>query len=220
MLNKPTKVPRNTPDQNNCTKSTPLQPAQHGILHRNRNSSSLPERRTPLLGVPGESLTHITSYLDVPALLNLSRVNKTLHEHINDDSTWYRALLCQFLGVSPESDLQEVQSIVLRRTESTWKKELVYRHITSVYVSNGSHFVSLFSPVTPFQSLGKISHVHNHILPTQRSDQQHSTCVGDRLARFIHTSRYCVSFKPAERQSPPRLTRRSRHNEWAGNRKS
>ena len=136
MLNKPTKAFRNTPDQKKHAKSTTRQTAQHGDPHQSRNSSSLPERRTPLLCVPGESLTHITSYLDVPTLLTLSRVNKFLHEHVNNDSTWCRALLCQFLGISPESDLQGAQSIVLRRTESTWKRELVYRHITSVYVSS------------------------------------------------------------------------------------
>ena len=135
MLNKPTKAFRNTLDLNNHAKSTTLPTAQHGNLHWNRNSSSLPERRAPLLDVPGETLTHITSYLDVPALLNLSRVNSSLHEHLND-STWYRALLCQFLGVSPESNLQGIQGLVLRRTESTWKKELLYRHVTSVCVSS------------------------------------------------------------------------------------
>ena len=138
MLNKPTKASRNTLDQNNHTKPATLQTSKYGDLHRNRNSSSLPARGTPLLDVPGESLTHITSYLNVPALLNLSRVNKSLHEHVNNDSTWYRALLCQFLGVLPESDSRGIQSLVLRRTESTWKKELVYRHITNVYVSNNS----------------------------------------------------------------------------------
>lgn len=136
MLNKPTKTFRNTLEQNKHAKSTTLQTAQHGDIHRNRTSSSLPDRGAPLLDVPGESLTHITAYLDVPALLNLSRVNKSLHGHVNNDSTWCQALLCQFLGVSPESDLQGIQSLVLRRTESTWKKELVYRHITSVCVSS------------------------------------------------------------------------------------
>ena len=147
MLNTPAKASRNTLDQNNRSKSTPLQPAQHGDPHRNHNSSSLPERGTPLLDVPGESLTHITSYLDVPTLLNLSRVNKSLHEHLNNDSTWYRALLCQFLGVSPESDPEGAQGLVLRRTESTWKKELVYRHITSVYVLSRLRSASLYSLV-------------------------------------------------------------------------
>ena len=136
MLNKPTKPSRKTPYQKNHAKFTTLQTAQHGDLHRSSNSSSLQERRTPLLDVPGESLTHITSYLDVPALLILSRVNKSLHEHVENDSTWCRAFLYQFLGVSPESDLQGVQSLVLRRTESTWKRELVHRHITSVCVSS------------------------------------------------------------------------------------
>lgn len=143
MLNKPTKASRNTSDQNKHAKSTTLRTAQHGCLHRNPNLSPLPERGAPLLSVPGESLTHITSYLDVPSLLNLSRVNKSLHEHVNNDSTWYRALLCQFLGISPETDLQGVQTLSLRRTESTWKKEFVYRHITSVYVSNPPYSVLL-----------------------------------------------------------------------------
>lgn len=136
MLDKPTKTSRNAPDQNKHTKPTTLPAAQHGNLHWNRNSSSLSERGVHLLDVPGESLVHITSYLDVPTLLNLSRVNKSLHEHVKNDSTWYRALLCQCLGVSPESDIQKAQCLLLRKTESTWKKELVYRHITSACVSS------------------------------------------------------------------------------------
>jgi len=219
MLNTPTKVSRNTLNHNNRTKSTTLQTAQHGGLHHKRNSSFFPERGTPLLSVPGESLTHITSYLDVPALLNLSRVNKSLHEHINNDSTWYRALLCQFLGVSPESDLCGVQGITLRRTESTWRKELVYRHITSVYVLRNS-ILFLFSPVALFQPLGKISHFRDHILSTQQSDQRYPPRIGEWLARFVHTPWYRVPVKPAQRQSLPRPFRCHRYAQRAGNRKS
>ena len=134
MLNKPAKASEKTLDQKQHTKSTSLQTAQHGDRNQTHNPFSLLERGAPLLDVPEESLTHITSYLDVPALLNLSRVNKSLHRHVGNDSTWHRALLCQFLGVSPESDLRGVQSLALRRTQSTWKRELVYRHITNVYV--------------------------------------------------------------------------------------
>jgi hypothetical protein len=170
MLNKPTKVFRNTLEQNKHAKPTTLRTTQHGDHQQNRNSSSLLERRTPLLDVPGESLTHITSYLDVPSLFNLSRVNKTLHQHVDNDSTWHRALLCQYLGVPPESDLQRVRSLVLRRTESTWKRELVYRQITSVYVLN---LLYLDLPSHPFlsQPLGKISNVCDRILSAQWSDQ-------------------------------------------------
>ena len=219
MLNKPSKVSRNTPIQNNRTKSITLQTAQHGGLHQNHNSSFFPERGTPLLGVPGESLTHITSYLDVPTLLSLSRVNKSLHEHVNNDSTWYRALLCQFLGVSPESDLCGVQGITLRRTESSWRKELVYRHITSVYVSGS--FISLhFSPVALFQPLGKISHFRDHLLPSHWSDQRHPPRIGELLARFIHTPRYRVPVKSPPRQSLPWPFRCHRYTQRAGNRKS
>ncbi|KAF9651975.1 hypothetical protein BDM02DRAFT_322142 [Thelephora ganbajun] len=154
MLNKPTKASRKSLDQNKHTKSATLQVAQHGALHRNRNFLSLPDRGTHLLDVPGESLTHITSYLDVPALLNLSRVNRILREHVDKDSTWYRALLCQFLGVSPESDLQRVQSLVLRRTEQTWKRELVYRHIISVRWERSRTSTITYSPLT-----GRISDI-------------------------------------------------------------
>lgn len=151
MLNKPAKASRTTPDQQKHAKFTTLQTAQHGDRHQSRNSSSLSERGSPLLDVPGESLTHITSYLDVPALLNLSRVNKSLHEHVDNDSTWHRALLCQFLEVSPESDPQGAQGLVLRRIASTWKRELVYRHITGVCVSVAFSRV-LFSHCTPLHS--------------------------------------------------------------------
>jgi len=196
MLNKPTKVSINSLNQNNRTKSVTLQTAQHGDLHQNRNSSSLPERGTPLLGVPGESLTHITSYLDVPALLNLSRVNRSLHEHVDNDSTWYRALLCQFLGISPEGDPDGGQSITLRRTESTWRKELVYRHITSVYVSNTLHFVPSLT-CRPFPVVGRD-------LALPRSRTPHSR-VGS--ATFVSYRRTACSLPPHITVSCPGQTR-------------
>lgn len=81
-----------------------------------------------LMSLPGESLTHITTYVDdPPSLFALSRVNRRLRDHIADDNTWYRVFAFHFLGIGPESDPQEEQKLLLRRTESTWKKEFVQR---------------------------------------------------------------------------------------------
>lgn len=148
MLNKPTKASRNTSNQNKSAKSPTLRTAQHGNFHRSCNPLSLHEHGAPLLDVPGESLTHITSYLDVPTLLNLSRVNKSLHEHVDNDSTWYRALLCQSLGISPESELRGGRNLALRRTESTWKKEFIHRHITTTRWERSRTSTITYSPLT------------------------------------------------------------------------
>ena len=98
---------------------------QHG------KTRSLSHGASILLRFPSESLTHITSFLDPDALLALSATNKQLHAHVKDDNTWRRAYVYQFLGISPESDLRdndERKSLMLRREESTWRREFVLRH--------------------------------------------------------------------------------------------
>lgn len=80
------------------------------------------------LSLPEESLTHITTYVDdPPSLFALSRVNRRLRDHIADDNTWYRVFAFRFLGIGPEFDPQEEHRLLLRRTESTWKREFVQR---------------------------------------------------------------------------------------------
>jgi len=84
-----------------------------------------------LLHVPSETLTHITSFLDPRTLLALDRTNKQLHAHVKDDNTWRRAYVYQFLGISPEADLRdnaEGRSLMLRREETTWRREFVLRY--------------------------------------------------------------------------------------------
>lgn len=81
-----------------------------------------------LLAFPSESLTHITCFLDPPALLALSRTNKYLNKHVEDDNTWHRAFVCCFLGISPEGDLQDAKTLMLRRCEISWKKEFIIRY--------------------------------------------------------------------------------------------
>ncbi|EMD32759.1 hypothetical protein CERSUDRAFT_99136 [Gelatoporia subvermispora B] len=83
-----------------------------------------------LLRFPGETLTHITSFLDPLDLLALGQTNRQLYEHVKDDNTWRRAYVYQFLGIGPEGDLHDnsnVKNLLLRREESTWRKEFMTR---------------------------------------------------------------------------------------------
>ena len=107
----------------------------HAGRHNYRLTAVRGDARSLLLGLPTESLTHITSYLDPSSLFVLSTANRRLHEHIEDDNTWRRAYAYQFLGISPEGDIRDVGSpsgaisrgLMLRREETTWKREFVLR---------------------------------------------------------------------------------------------
>ncbi|KAF8555174.1 WD40 repeat-like protein [Imleria badia] len=81
-----------------------------------------------LLGLPQESLTHITAYLPLPSLLALACTCRRLCEHVDDDGTWLRAFLTQFLGISPEHELDNQHILLLRRTEHSWRKEFIHRY--------------------------------------------------------------------------------------------
>ncbi|KAF9074445.1 hypothetical protein BDP27DRAFT_1416325 [Rhodocollybia butyracea] len=89
-------------------------------------SKNLPNQHG-LLSLPVENLTHITSYLDPWSLVTLSLVNSALYKHVKADYTWHRAFLLRFLGISPESNIDSEKALVLRRTESSWRKEYVFR---------------------------------------------------------------------------------------------
>ncbi|THH04240.1 hypothetical protein EW145_g5671 [Phellinidium pouzarii] len=86
---------------------------------------------SPLLTIPSESLTHVTSFLDSASLFALGKTSKPLYEHVNDDNTWHRAFSCQFLSDGSDSNTTEASGlskpILLRRTEESWKKEFVLR---------------------------------------------------------------------------------------------
>ena len=100
----------------NRTQRQPIQPAQHG------------QHTPPLLRLPSESLTNITSFLDPESLFSLAQTSRELYEHVNDDNTWCRAFVCQFLGVSPEDALNETRPLTFRSTQKTWRHEFVRRH--------------------------------------------------------------------------------------------
>lgn len=90
-----------------------------------------------LSSVPYESLAHITATLSPADLFNLSLVNHALFSHVADDNTWHVAFDWHFLSLSPESDdplEDDERSIMLRRTESTWRREFVKRFNLSRYV--------------------------------------------------------------------------------------
>jgi len=119
MLNNPTELSQTDAQSQNTTKVTQKQKLQHGIHHI----------RCPiLLDVPVETLTGITSYLNPISLLALAQVNKYLNEHVKNDNTWRRALLYQFLGIGPESDLDEEKTLLLRRAERSWRSEFISRY--------------------------------------------------------------------------------------------
>lgn len=96
-----------------------------------------------LLAFPTESLTHITCFLDPPSLLALSRTNKYLNKHVEDDNTWHRAFVYQFLGILPEGDLQNGRTLMLRRCENSWKKEFIIRYNLRRFVTKFIMIVSL-----------------------------------------------------------------------------
>ncbi|KAG6868475.1 hypothetical protein C0993_002240 [Termitomyces sp. T159_Od127] len=92
------------------------------------NNHGIPDSRI-LLGVPSETLTGITAYLDPPSLFSLAKVHSRLASHVKNDNTWHRAFVCQFLGISPESEIHDdVKGLMLRRSESTWRNEFIVRY--------------------------------------------------------------------------------------------
>lgn len=103
---------------------------QHAPRSQRLSSTKNPESTSEcyFLVIPGESLTHITTYVDDPSsLFALSRVNRRLRDHVADDNTWYRVFAFHFLGIGPESDPKEETKLLLRRTENTWKREFIQR---------------------------------------------------------------------------------------------
>ncbi|KAH8112038.1 hypothetical protein DFH11DRAFT_1609389 [Phellopilus nigrolimitatus] len=105
--------------------STPYHHGQPDPNSRDTAHRSPSRGVPPLLEIPSESLTHITSFLDSGALFALSRTSKLLHEHVSDDNTWHRAFFCQFLGEGSEDG--SLDTPLLRCTEESWKKEFVLR---------------------------------------------------------------------------------------------
>jgi len=135
------------------------QDSHHGIV-----------QSTGLLDIPAESLTHITSFLSPPSLLALSRTNRRLNEHINDDNTWYRAFINQFIGIGPENDLENEKILLLRKSERTWRKEFIMRHNLRrfVDVSYSVLLLSFISDAGNVHGMGRLL-IPPKILPSTAS---------------------------------------------------
>ena len=108
---------------------------QHGNHAHGHDAAS--GARHVLLSLPSESLTHITSFLEPPALLVLAQTCKQLHAHVADDNTWRRAFVYQYLGIAPETDLCHDagnKTLMLRREAGSWRKEFILRYSLRRYV--------------------------------------------------------------------------------------
>ena len=103
--------------------------SSHNLYHHVPNLHAFDGHPSPLLALPPESLTQITSFLDPISLITLARTHSLLHRHVKDDNTWHQAFACQFLAQGPESDdaSNSPAFLLLRRSEETWKKEFIHR---------------------------------------------------------------------------------------------
>lgn len=118
------------------SKSRIAKTAQHVLPHTNR---LLPVFRTGGLGsselvgsllhaLPFETLTNVTAWLDPPSLLALGLVDKYLKRYVDNDSTWQTAFLAHFFDVDPEEWSINRRMVLLRRAESSWKREYISRY--------------------------------------------------------------------------------------------
>lgn len=118
MLNRPSELPQTDAQTQTFAKDTPKSKSQHGL-----------HGYPILLNVPVETLTGITSYLNPPSLFSLAQVNRYLNEHVKDDNTWRRAFVQQILGIGPESNLDDEKTLLLRRSERSWRHEFIARYV-------------------------------------------------------------------------------------------
>lgn len=143
------KLPLTSPSQASSNEPT-LPDTESSYLHhvstylRKPDGPPSPKSRCFLLSLPDESLTHITTFIaDPPSLFALSRASRRLRDHVADDNTWYRAFVFHFLGVGPEHDPRGDKQLMLRRTESSWKKEFVARFNLTRWVAPPSEHARL-----------------------------------------------------------------------------
>ena len=170
--------------------------------HHQHGSPSL------LLGLPQESLTHVTSYLPPPSLLALARTCRYLCGHIDDDNTWLRALLNQHLGINPEHELENESILLLKRTENTWRREFILRHDIRqcvVFIPARSH------DLVRFQALGALPEPDRHPLASGFVHRRGSSHVRARALDDIHPIWDRRAVDPAQRKGAERVHRRLRN---------
>jgi hypothetical protein len=93
----------------------------------NSPTTSIPAHHGNILSLPSEILTQITASLDPKSLLAFGRVSRKLRGHVSDDHTWGIAFKAQFLKLSPEAEPSPTDLLLLRRSETSWRKEFLRR---------------------------------------------------------------------------------------------
>ena len=166
------------PTENNQKDTTKAQ-APHSNNYRNQHGHF-----SILLAFPSESLTHITCFLNPPSLLALGRTNRYLNEHVADDNTWHRAFVYQFLDIAPEGDLRKVKTLMLRRCESSWRKEFIVRYNLRRCVVYSCRL--LYTSLTTLQTLGTIAQYYNHSHTSPFHGVQHALNARYLSPSFIH----------------------------------
>lgn len=164
MPHRPTHISQNNHNHRIKVHSSTKHPLQYGIASQTGESN--------LLGIPAESLTHITSFLPPSSLFSLGRTSKQLHNHVKDDNTWRRAYFCQFLGISPEDDLRDGgelranRALMVRRMETSWKREFVarwnLRRCVLIFYHGGAPFSYYFSRRYERSRSAPVTHVPVH----------------------------------------------------------
>ena len=157
---------------------------------------------SPLLNLPQESLTHITSYLPLPSLFSLASTCRRLCEHLDDDNTWLRAFLTQFLGISPEHELDNHHILLLRRTEQSWRKEFIHHYTINRCVALSPMPLRLSFASQTLDPLGQFDRLLCTTGLVHRCHPSHGRrCPVD----VIPAVRYRRTLHPPQRKGTPRL---------------
>ena len=136
MHSSPNRISQNKSKKQKATSQNPRTSAQHeSAISESSNPQHLltdaelrtAKRSSILQRLPYETLCHITSYLDPPALANLSAVSSWFKSFLGDDLVWKLALFANVLGIRPEDEKDSARAFLLRRTEATWKIEYIER---------------------------------------------------------------------------------------------
>ncbi|KAF9028418.1 hypothetical protein BDZ89DRAFT_1160276 [Hymenopellis radicata] len=140
----------------------PIRDSRKDLSLQKSSASAIHPCNHGLDTLPSENLTHITSHLDPFDLYAFARVCSAFNAHVADEHTWRSAFLLNFFGIDsiePESDKRTLKSLLLRRSESTWKKEYVVRYNLRRRWERSRTSTVAHAPVA-----SKISKIH--VLPT------------------------------------------------------
>jgi len=100
---------------------------QHQLTNADANANAGAAKPSILERFPYETLLHVTSYLEPPALAHLAAVSSYFKGCIADDVVWKLALYSNILEIQPEREKDSPRAFLLRRIESTWRAEYIER---------------------------------------------------------------------------------------------